>query len=258
MSEIMREKILVYGNAGSGKSYSWLTLAQRLKDATFWVLDTDDAIPRMRAHEFDGLENLVVMPCTRWEQYGEALRRARDEAKPGDWVVVDFISSAWQAVQDYFVHEIFGVSSAEYFMRVRAELKEGTKKLETLSGWTDWVVIKKLYGEWLHTLKYELAEQHLFATSPLKLFGPETPREIRQTFAGMPGTPAGEKNLPYEFHTILYLEKPAGGEWNMTTVKDRGRVEMDGQRVKNFYLQYYRKFVEKEGNGGGGGGDKSG
>lgn len=241
---MVREKILVYGNAGSGKSYSWLTLAERLPEATFWVLDTDDAVPRMM-QGFGEIENVELLPCFEWADYMAALKSVGDKAAEGDWVVVDFISSAWTAVQDHYVQEIFGMSSTEYFMQVRRELAEGSKKLEALAGWTDWLVIKKLYGEFTRLLKYKLTGQNVFATAPLKIFGQETPKEIREVYAGLPGTPGGEKNLTYEFHTVLYLSRSGTDDWRMTTAKDRERKRFEKARLKNFYLQYYVPLVRK-------------
>ena len=85
---MLREKILVIGPPGSGKSYSGLTIARCFPDSRFFIIDTDDSIPRMLATEFSDLKNITTFPCTRWSEYEEASKKIKKEAKENDWVMI--------------------------------------------------------------------------------------------------------------------------------------------------------------------------
>jgi len=232
---IVREKILTIGSPGSGKSYAGLTIARCFPESHFFVMDSDDAIPRMLATEFADLKNVTVFACSNWLDYVQALETVGKKAKEGDWLIVDLISEAWTAVQNYYVRTVFQKDPGEYFMKVRLELDEGAKKLSALSGWVDWVVIKRVYNDWLRQIKYKVP-CHIYATASVRAARDADEREIKEMFAGGK-MPEGEKHLGHEFHTILSAEHLHDG-WTMSTIKDRGRKLMDRQPMPNFGLGY--------------------
>ena len=232
---ILREKILVIGAPGSGKSYSGLTIARCFPESHCFVLDTDDAIPRMLATEFSDLKNVTVFPCVDWPQYLESVVTIGKKAKTGDWLMVDFISQAWSAIQNYYVETVFGESVGDYFLRVRMDAAKNAKKLDTLSGWVDWVPIKANYNDWLRRIKYKLPT-HVYAAAGVRAPRDTDEREIKEMFAGGK-MPEGEKHLGHEFHTILSAEHLRDG-WVMSTIKDRGRKLIERQPVPNFGLGY--------------------
>ena len=236
MSKIaIREKILVMGPPGTGKSYAGLMIARCFPESHFFALDTDDAIPRMLATEFTDLKNITVYSCVDWPQYVNALVAIEKKSKPGDWLMIDLISQAWNAIQNYYVETVFNESVGDYFLRVRMEAGDNVKRLETLSGWVDWVPIKANYNDWLRRLKYKVSA-HIYATASVRAARDADEREIKEMFAGGK-LPEGEKHLGHEFHTILSAEHLRDG-WVMSTVKDRGRKPMNRQPMPNFGLGY--------------------
>ena len=180
IQELMRrplERILSIGITGSGKSYQWLLLAKRLKPigAKFRVVDTDNDIDFMLRTQFPELlpensGNVYVCPAYNWPEYEKAVKwiqqvkltpeqlgsmdkylqiAYKTPMKPIDWVVVDKSNNAWSTVQSYFVGEVFGEDTGEYFLQIRKKLwaagdigKSGKKAvstvLEGLDGWKDW------------------------------------------------------------------------------------------------------------------------
>jgi len=232
---LVREKILVIGAPGSGKSYSGLTIARCFPDNRFFIMDSDDAIPRMLNTEFADLKNVTVFPCNDWPDYEQAAKAVGKEAKEGDWLIIDLISEAWTAVQNYYVRTVFQKDPGEYFMKVRLELDDSAKNLSALSGWVDWVVIKRVYNDWLREIKYKLPT-HIYATASIRAARDADEREIKEMFAGGK-MPEGEKHLGHEFHTILSAEHLHDG-WVMSTIKDRGRQLMNRQAMPNFGLGY--------------------
>jgi len=243
-----REKILTYGPPGSGKSRAWLAIAARFPSSTIWVLDTDDAARRMLAsRDLDspaqGLTNVEVFDCRVWPDYTTSVERIVRQSEPGDWLVVDFISSAWEAVQNHFANEVFNQQLGDYFLEARKSMKANAKRLDGLSGWTDWVVIKAMYQQFMRMIRYELSEVHVYATSPVKTWSGDENKDIREIFQGFRGYPAGEKSLAHEFHTIAFLERSREG-WLFSTVKDRERPLLDREPLKDFGLQYVRKVAD--------------
>ena len=106
----LRERILVYGGPGTGKSRGWLSIARMFPKVKVWVLDTDDAAERMIASH--DLPNITVFPCLDWPDYLAAAAEARDKLDPDDWLVVDMVSSAWDAVQGFYIEQAFGMKLA--------------------------------------------------------------------------------------------------------------------------------------------------
>jgi len=198
-------------------------------------LDTDDAIPRMLTTEFSDLKNVTVFPCSEWHNYVNAVKSVQKEASEGDWLMIDLMSEAWVAVQNFFVRTIFNEDPGEYFLRVRTDLDANAKRLDALSGWVDWQVIKRIYGDWIAAIKYKLPT-NIYATASARAPRDADEREIKEMFAGGK-MPEGEKHLGHEFHTILSAEHLRDG-WVVSTVKDRGRKPMDRQPMPNFGLGY--------------------
>ena len=233
---ILREKILAIGAPGSGKSYSGLTIARCFPDNRFFIMDSDDAVPRMLATDFADLNNVTILPCVEWPDYEKAVKTVEKDSKPGDWLMIDLITQAWAAVQNYFVETIYAESLSELLMRMRAAMKAGDTRLKTLEGWNDWRPIKALYNDNLmRRIKYKISA-HVYATASVRAPRDSDERDIKEMFAGGK-MPEGEKHLGHEFFTILNAQHLRDG-WTMSTIKDIGRKLMDRQPMPNFGLGY--------------------
>jgi len=232
----IREKILVIGGPGSGKSYSGLTIARCFPDSRFFIMDSDDAVPRMLNTEFDDLKNVTNLPCPEWSDYEKAIKTVEKDSKPGDWLMIDLITQSWSAVQNHFVQTIYAENLGEFLMRMRAAMKAGDTQLKTLEGWNDWRPIKALYNDNLmRRIKYKIPA-HIYATASVRAPRDSDERDIKEMFAGGK-MPEGEKHLGHEFHTILSAEHLRDG-WVMSTIKDRGHKLIERQPMPNFGLGY--------------------
>jgi hypothetical protein len=235
------ERILAFGPAGTGKSTagaSIAALAQKTgSDARFHVVDTDLAWDRMLAEGYPGLANVDVHVALEWPEYREALAKIRSIVRPQDWVVVDLISNAWETVQSYFTEQVFDQDVGDYFLQVRKEMKAGSKKLETFSGWVDWSVINSLYKSWAHDLLFKTRANVLCMARMAKVSDAED-KATRVLFGPHGVKPEGQKALAYQFHSVLLMGQPRAGEWTMTTVKDRERPQLDKAPVRSFAVDY--------------------
>ncbi|GAI05131.1 unnamed protein product, partial [marine sediment metagenome] len=186
---MLRERILAYGQPGSGKSYAHLKIAEAYPGSKFHVIDTDDSIPRMLDGEFSHLNNVEVYPAQDWLGCCKALDDIKKHNLTGkDWLAIDMLCSAWDFVQSFFVEEIFDKDIASYFLQVRKELKEGASSLSVLQGWTDWRVINKIYQTWINEITYRLP-CHIFYACKATTVRREDEPNIRNIYSDFGARP---------------------------------------------------------------------
>lgn len=257
------ERILAYGDGGAGKTTNLLNIAKfahlTKADIRFHIMDSDFAMDRMITGYPElpfGIWNdpnfpitvestLNIYPVFQWREYTAALDYIQRVARPQDWVAVDFISNAWSAVQDNFVEEVFHQDVGQYFLKVRKTLKDDAKSLGALEGWVDWQVINPMYKSWVNKLLFR-GRYNIYCTAKSdNLSNDKKPTEdsqTRQLFAQYGVKPVGQKDLPFQFHTILLNKKiiqPGQPPTRtITAVKDRERVECVGITVANFTTDY--------------------
>lgn len=257
------ERILAYGDAGAGKTTNLLNIAKfshmTKSDARFHIIDSDFAMDRMLIGYPNipfGIWNdtrfpiteasiICIYPVFEWREYNAALTFIQKWARPQDWVTVDFISNAWSAVQDDFVQEVFHQDIGEYFLKVRKTLKDDSKSLGALEGWVDWQVINPRYKSWVNKLLFR-GRYNIYCTAKSdNLSSDKKPTEDSQTralFVQYGVKPVGQKDLPFQFHTILLNKKTIQAGQpptrTITAVKDRERPECVGVPVANFATDY--------------------
>ena len=243
------ERIFVFGPPGSSKSTMWLNIAKfaalTKSDAQFYILDTDFAVDRMLTSYPETVDRIHVSTGYEWRDYMQFLIDIRTKARPQDWVIVDFIASAWQAVQDDFVMQVFAQDTADYFLKVRKEAKKDSASLEAFSGWVDWQVINQRYFQWAKPLIFG-GRYNLYATSKADALSsgnkPTESAAVRSLFLPYGVKPQGQKDLPFSFHTVLITGKSPTG-WTLTSVKDRERELLTGLEVSNFTTDYLVKVA---------------
>lgn len=256
----VRERILVMGPPGTGKTYQWLRMAKALlpTGAQFYCIDTDDAIPFMLATQFPELQpesggNVHALPAFDWPEYESALQEVLKKAKEGDWVVLDMADSAWDTVQRYFVNEVFAESKGQYFLEARKLIRARGEKdskgravsalsEDTFKGWIDWPVINALYGDWILPLVYR-TKAHLYATTKIQKLGTREDPGTMIVFGASGIRPSGQKHLGHQAHTVLLytvnVSDAKHPEWTVTTVKDRGnRPYFNKAPFVDLYRQY--------------------
>jgi len=237
----MRERILVMGGPGSGKTYGWLRMANHFKNSTFYVIDSEIGAERS-LKEFPQLTNVRVYPVVDWSEYRGAQKKIADLCKENDWVVIDMVDKAWSAVQKYYIGEIFDQDMGEYFLEARKKIKKDAKSLfagrdAALKGWTDWPVVNRLYEDFIFSLVYRIPA-HLYMATAGQAVSDDDAQDIRDLYGPHGIRPAGQKQLAYQPDTVFLLTYRKDGHF-ITTVKDRGgRRYFDHQKLINFPIQY--------------------
>lgn len=233
------ERILAMGPFGAGKSTGWLRIADWAQKtdspAHFYVLDSEGSTKRMMnpSGSFGHLTNVTVFNVWEWSQYERALDTALAAAKAEDWIVVDFISPAWDAVQEWYVDQIYESDMAEFFFEARKSMKGGNP----LDGWKDWSVINRVYKRWITKMLQE-CPAHVYWTANAEPIRDTDDKNLRAVFGAHGVRPKGQKHLGHQPHTVLLMQPFAGGEWYMTTIKDRERPRLEGQKVSDFVIDF--------------------
>ncbi len=242
-----RERILTVGVQGTGKSYAPLTIARLCPGSQFHILDTDysDSYEVGLDTEFVDLDNVHVhkVGYDDWQAFRDTAKELAAEIGPDDWLVPDTMSCSWDAVQGWFIEQVFGQSSDEYFMEVRKK-KEGQKEsggkdnksLGALQGWMDWPVINKQYSPIYSTLTG--IRGHLYMTAEQAAISDDDDREVKKLFGPYGVKARGQKRLGHVPRTVLLFTKSRAGEYSMTTIKDRHRVEQEDVEFENFATDY--------------------
>lgn len=234
----LAERILVMGGFSTGKTTTWLNIAKWLHEtgspAKVYVIDTDMAAARMMSGaNYSHLPNVEVRDAYEWGEYISAVEHFSKVATMGDWIVCDFVSTAWEAVQAWFVDEYFAADIADFFAEARANRAGGNP----LDGWKDWSVINKQYKKFSDLL-FKKNQAHILVTAPSRAIQDKDAPEIRATFASYGHRPEGQKHLGHLPHTILHAQAIRPGEVYFTTVKDRERRPLEAQRINEFAIDY--------------------
>lgn len=244
-----RERILTFGVQGVGKSNAILTVAKKCPDTTFYVIDTDysESYARALDSEYEGLTNVEITRVSPddWEDMIPAIEQISAKMGEDDWLIFDSMSPTWEAVQEWFIEKVHGQDIDDYFMEVRMK-KENTKgkdskALGALEGWMDWPVINKVYFKLYKRLM--AIPGHLYMTAEQVAVNDDEGREIKGLFGPYGVKPKGQKKLGHLPQTVLLLTKNRAGEYAITTIKDRNRVELENEPVQDFMRDYMVKVA---------------
>lgn len=238
-----RERILSYGGFGTGKTFDYFDILKHTPDDVMLrVIDTDQTVaPFLESDEFAPYAHRVeYFEPFGWADGVEAVEKFTDASEPDDWLAVDLSDFFWDAVQDYFTEQVFGQSSDEMWLQYRAatqEEKDGKGAPTPFDGLKDWTVIKKVYRKF--TMRLVRAECHIFLTAREKeLIEHFENSETMRKYGGEGYKPAGEKSMGHIVRTVIRKKGGSGSPWRMTTIKDRQRELVKGQKVDSFAKNY--------------------
>ncbi len=247
-----RERILLYGREGTGKTESWLSIAEMWPEAKFFVVDTDDSVQRMLETDHKELTNISCTVAQNWEAMDKALdtyiaatigivQKMKQPIRKEDlpWIIVDFADATWDMVQNFFTESIFGKSTDEYFLQARKTLGN-SKQLQPLDGWTDWQVINKIFQSRWNTLTKGGGPFHLCITA--KAVEPSGDLEAKSLYKSLKKMPGGEKRMGGRVHTVLMASVDNEG-WYLSTAKDRGRPLLSFHKNSKFAISYLMKIA---------------
>lgn len=245
-----RERILLIGGFGCGKSYAWCTIAlwqRRSKSpGRVFVVDTDHAVDRLSEgydeHFFDNVIHRDV-----WD-YKETKKALEDFAKESptreDVLVVDLVDKLWTWSQEHHISEKFGKDAVTYYVEHAKAGKDG----HPLAGdyGMEWHYANMHYGALMTMI--QRWPGHVILCAPADPV--EQPnaagkggddKEVRSLY-GRAGVKAkGQKALGFQSHTVLWMidaSKRNEPEWRFTTIKDLHREHVTNVPMKDFVMDY--------------------
>lgn len=242
------ERVMAIGGFGTGKSHGWLSIARLSQvtgsDAKFYVLDTDFAIDRMLSTSFSDLNNVEHHPAPDWEDCESFVKTVVPKIRPNhDWIIVDMIDITWDQVQAWYTQQIWQEDIGIFFLEARKQLKGEKGNLQPFAGWTDWQVINKVYQSWIARMIFK-SKAHVYLTNKVEVLdsSKEKNQDVLVTYGAFGIKPKGQKHIGNQVHTVLLFSAPRKDDWRIVTVKDRGPVYFQGDKLEDFAYQY---LVEK-------------
>jgi len=257
----IRERILLYGDSDSGKTYNFLTVAKwhqrRGSPATFYgIVTPGNEWDRffMPGGEFEDLENVVYFDVEDIQDYFDAYdKKIKPRAKADDWLCLDVIDDGWKAAQDEYAKREWKGQD----LGTRWAVEGGDFPVE---GW-EWGTINARYRAWVQNRVLRFPG-HVMALAWDKDLMPDSRtgksgemQEIKETFGLLGHKPAGQKEDYKRFATLLHLGRNSRGEWVARTARDRQRERMgkiiekgkavtyQPQKMNDFMLDYLRRIA---------------
>lgn len=242
-----RERILLMGSFGSGKSNAWCTVAAWLRrtksPAKVYVVDTDHAVDRL-SEGYDGFfDNVVHADVWDYEETDKALDKFK-KAKPTkeDWLVVDLANKLWQFAQNYYIDETFGKDAATYYLEFKKAGGKGNPLSQEAFG-ANWQVINYQYDALMQ--KVQRWPGHVLFCVPAEPTSTGAGGDDKDTIAmyGKHGVkPAGQKALGFQFFTVIWMIPKGNEKWEFSTIKDLNRERPQKQPISDFVMDYLVKI----------------
>lgn len=250
-----RERVLVYGHEGTGKSTDAISIAQACPNVLVWVVDNDNSYDRLIETNAVELPNIYTAGVDfaedndpySWEGMRKSIAEAQAKMGRDDWLIVDMLSKAWDAVQEWFIEQIFQSDIDDYFLKIRMEKerlkatkKEGDKDKKALGafeGWMDWPVINQTYHKGMSTPLLR-CPGHLLCVAEAQKLSEDDDRGIKELYGPLGARPKGQKRSGHIMQTVIMQGRDRGGNFKLTTVKDRGRELWNGEVMEDFSRDY--------------------
>lgn len=241
MQLIERDRVLVMGAPGSGKSQSIVDLSLALPDVPFYVFDAQDSImPLLVARQRRGEslpENMTLHRIggdvvEAWDFFNETVQETLEQAKAGDWICFDVAADFWQLVQDAYIEKTYGVTTADFKgQKVEEAVKSRDGKKKKVLGFggldnDDWSVITPKYYATIPRALSTRCDANVWITANEK-----TPAHFKRgeelvfIEANLPGVfkkelvkPHAQSQLASQVSVILWLKHPSERRWTVSTI----------------------------------------
>lgn len=247
----MRERILLMGPPGAGKSEQLLNIASYLEELgiPMYVIDLEDKINAMLDNRDNPPKNITLYITFNWDEPTNGLKQITDDilnkVKPGDWIAIDRVDLSWPMVQRWFTREKYNESLADKLMDTS---KQMTKKSMFIPRFDQgsWQVINEQHEEFMNKILY-LSRCNILLTSGIKGLDENSPLDI-----GRLGVlPRGQKELGHQPNSVFLLfqarESSREITWRISTDKDlKKRTYFEREELIDFSIQYLNLYYKPE------------
>jgi energy-coupling factor transporter ATP-binding protein EcfA2 len=239
-----KERLLMFGEGGSGKSTAVLSMARYMPYAHFWVNDTDVsfAYDRLLALEFQDVDdrgNVTVLQSSDWAEFtanNEEVAAKADQAN--DVLVVDNGTFPWQWVQDAHAQAQYGIDIDIFLSDLRKQYgKDNKEYAKAMAEGMQWPLINKKFTKGFYKM-FHSWKGHAIIVAQSKSTKGEKDDDMLTQFRIHGAMPAGQKDLAYVMATNILMMDRGKNTWAMSTTKDRGREKVAKIPVEDFAMDY--------------------
>ena len=242
------ERILGFGEGGSGKSTMVLNMARYMPESHFWVNDTDVsfAYDRLLATEYQDVDsqgNVHILLATEWDEFTANMDKSSTDGKPrerGDVLVVDNGTFPWKWVQDQHIEQQYGMDYDTFLSNLKQEYagKSNREYMAALADQMQWGIINKKFTRGFYRHYHKWASHAIIVAQSKEVRKDEQDDEIITQFKVHGAQPSGQKELPYVMATnVLFMDR-GRDKWAISTTKDRGRPKQFKMDLDEFALDY--------------------
>lgn len=245
---VFKERFLLFGPGGGGKSTAVLDMARHIPTSKFWISDTDysASYQRLLETEFTDVRdngNVVVQEISEWTDFDAFIQRVIKEGDDTkDFYVQDTVSWCWQEVQSYYNDLVYGDDIADHMVKLRASVKDASEFMAAQAVEGNWQIINKIYQR-----KFLSRFHKWHGHAVLVAEAEETTKKDSQDEVALYGShgmkPRGQKLLHHITHTIILMDSPRINNWRMTVVKDRGRQRVEKVKIEEGFAMDYLRGV---------------
>lgn len=254
-----RERLLFYGPAGSHKTHNALQTyrACRGPGVCLHVIDFDNAAGPWLETEFSDLglagewntpmaerewDDTYVEPdgtvfvyhCDTWDDYRIAVGLVLELAGIDDWLLIDSGTQLWAKATQWGVNKVMGVDLDEYLIDWMLKQKEagksGKEGQQALVSDGLYTPINAEWERYVNTL-FTRPPCHLIVTAEAKELRSDgkDSKDIKVLYGDHGYKPDGQRSMGHKLRSVLLHTKGAMGQWWITTVKDWGREDENGE-----------------------------
>ncbi len=249
---MLRERILIGGPSGAGKTYGFLKIVETLAGGHHAAIEVDDGFTKMLQLEFPDLPatimdfdgsawvprsevnrgtDLRVYHCSEFGHVRRAQTEiegmvARGEATNNDWACIDGSDLIYNQQRQEYVRKASPISRGDSSNKdpweaVMERRQKGAPILEP----ADWDAIHSFFEPFLNYFCFQVP-MHLYATTAIEIIDPaskyvsEAAKELAKQL-GVDIKFEGQKRSPRNFDTLMSVKSDANGHY-ATIFKDRG------------------------------------
>ncbi len=238
----IRERQLIYGPADAGKSTLVLSAISEYTAGHIHIMDSDDAWDFM-LHDDEEATKVILehgnftihnVDIEEWDDddgYLFIAKKIEKKVKKDDIVVVDKHNPSWQAVQNDYDRNVFGLDHADFYEKMRKQLEtkreeqqargqKGDRTQPLYDSFRDWGPINSKYTAYMNTLLRIAQKAHVFLIADSQSIG-DTYKHAA-TCRPFGCRPSGQGDLMGWPHTVLLCEHDIrAGRFEISQVKDR-------------------------------------
>jgi len=239
-----KERILVYGGAGVGKSTITLNIARHRPDDTFHVIDMDYSMTyeRLLQTEYQDVEeqgNVIVHEIdAEWEEFTEKFAEIIANGDPDtDWLTIDPVTVTWEIVQAWWLDTVQGTDIADYMAQLRKDTDDSKQYSAALAEAMQWPAVNKQYQQKFYR-NFHKWRGHSILVSEAAELARTADQDDKALYGFIGYKPKGQKTMPHAAATNVFLDHPKQDTWRFTTAKDRGRELQEKIEFTDFALDY--------------------